>query len=230
MKNLATCLVFILLGVNNLFSQVQEKSKPIALFEKKLVYGFAVNNSWSNYRDLKDSSFYRPSLGIHLKTDFFFTESIGITLGFGVQQRGMGIYTPDLDKSIGNPDSTGRLRYKCTTLDLPIQLVYRHKEEVFKNGRLIAGFGITPSYMYKAQRIWKSVDDGFHEPRVITGNYSKIDVPLRASLGLDINTGSTLFRVQLVGELGFKKIYTNSITGAKSSQNTLIGIDLSFLF
>lgn len=200
-------------------------------FNQKFMIGFGVNNSWANYRDLKDTSFYRPSLGIHLKADYFFSKSVGITIGIGVQQRGMGIYTPDYDQSIGNPDSTGRLRYKSTTVDFPVQLLFRPQKELFKNGRLVGGLGITASYMHKAQRIWKSVDDGFHEPTDITPSFKKIDFPIRATIGTDIAVpGGTLFRAQLVGEMGFTKIYQSGTMGNSVGQNTLFGVDLSFLF
>jgi hypothetical protein len=202
-----------------------------SVFEKKWFWGFGVNNSWANYRDLKDSSFYRPSLGIHLKTEYFLTKSIGLTIGVGVQQRGMGIFTPDLDQSIGNPDSTGRLRYKSTTIDVPIQFLFRPEREVFKNGRIVAGLGITASYMYKALRIWKSVDDGFHEDTDITESFKTLDFPFRATIGTDVSVpGGSLFRAQLVGELGINKIYKVAGSNDRVGQNTLFGIDLSFLF
>lgn len=201
------------------------------VFQRKFLMGFSVNNSWANYRDLTDSSFYRPSLGIHLRAEYNITEYLGICLAGGIQQRGMGVYTEDLDNSIGNPDSTGRLRYRSTTIDFPLELSFRPTKELFNNTRLHIGIGVTPSIMFKAQRIWKSIDDGFHEPRVITSNFSKIDFPLRASLGLDVNVaGGVLFRAQGVFEYGLNPIYTHPITGAKSNKNILIGIDLSFLF
>jgi hypothetical protein len=224
-------LLFIFASAFVLNTNAQSENATKGMFAKKASFGFAVNNSWAKYRDAKDSAFYRPSLGIHAKADYFFREDIGITFGFGVQQRGMGIYTKDINRSNGDPDSTGRIRYKCTTVDFPIQFLYKPKKEIFSNGKMVFGLGIIPSYMFSAKRIFKSVDDGFHEPNVITKDFKKLDVPFRASVGLDIQTaGNTLFRVQLVGELGFAKIYSNPITKAKSYQNTLFGIDLTFMF
>ena len=227
-------IVFVLIGLNS-FSQFQkptEVSTRTPYFERKVVVGFAVNNSWSCYSDLlKDSAFFRPSLGFHIKTNYFFKPYIGISLGAGLQQRGMGIYTPDLDNSIGNPDSTGRLRYRTTTIDLPVQLILRSPKDIFPGTRLSMGLGVNFSYIYKAQRIWKSVDDGFHQPSNITANYDKLDIPIRINVGFDIDAGpGCLFRLHLVGEMGNKFIYTNPTTQIKSNKNILFGIDLSFLF
>lgn len=226
-------IVIVSISTSKSFAQIDSVKRYVvsSAFNKTLLIGFGVNNSWSNYRDLQDSSFYRPSLGMHSKADYFFHKSFGLTFGVGIQQRGMGIYTPDYDQSIGNPDSTGRLRYKCTTVDFPVQLLFRPQREIFKNGRFIGGIGITASYMYKAQRIWKSVDDGFHEPVELTASFKKLDLPVRATLGTDIAVpGGSLFRAQLVGELGFEKLYQESTTGNAVGQNTLFGIDLTFLF
>jgi len=200
-------------------------------FNNKFLYGFSVNNSWSNFRDLKDSSFYRPSLGIHISTEYYFYKGLGISADFGLQQRGMGIFTPDLDQSIGNPDSTGRLRYKVSTIEMPLLLIYRHNQEVYNKIRLSAGIGIVPMYIFKAERIWKSIDDGFHEPRSLKENYNTFDFPLRFSLGCDIDApGGNILKTNFIFDYGFKGIYLNPANNVRSNKNILLGIKLTFLF
>jgi hypothetical protein len=210
--------------------------KPMVItkntFEKKHLIGFSVNNSWANFRDLKDSTFFRPSLGIHASYDFFFTENLGLNFNFGVQQRGMGIYTRDFDNSIGNPDSTGRLRYRVTTLEAPITFMFRPKKEIFKNTRISAAIGVNLLHHYKAIRVWKSIDDGFHTPIDIKGNFSKFSVPLRASLGLDFNApGGNLFRSSLIVDYGLKNTYKSlGSTSYQSHKHILVGLQLTFMF
>ena len=152
-------------------------------------------------------------------------------VGAGIQQRGTGIYTPDVDKSIGNPDSTGRMRYRMTTFDFPIQLLYRYPKNVLPNTRLSAGLGANFTIIHNYLRVWKSVDDGFHQITDFSKNSLKYDVPIRASIGLDAEVGyGSLFKLQFFGEVSNKKLFTNPITGVKSNQQVLLGIDLSVLF
>jgi hypothetical protein len=227
-------IFFSMVALNGLaqFKAPTSLTAKTPYFEKHFLVGFAVNNSWSSYRDLQgDSAFYRPSLGIHLKTEYFFRPFIGISIGAGFQQRGMGIITPDLDQSIGNQDSTGRLRYITNTFDFPVMLVLRTPKNIFRGTRLSLGLGADFSVVKKAVRVWKSVDDGFHDPIDITDRYQKLDIPLRASIGFDVEAGvACLFRAHIYGEMGTKYLYTNPISGTKSSQNVLLGIDLNFLF
>ena len=165
------------------------------------------------------------------KADYFFHPSIGISLGANLQQRGMGIYTPDLDQSIGNPDSTGRLRYRMTTFDFPLVLIYRFPKDILPNTRFSVSLGADLNIINETLRIWKSIDDGFHRPISITKNYKKFDIPLRAGFGLDCAVGhSSLFRIQFYGEMSNRKLYTNPSTGISSNQQLVFGIDLSTEF
>lgn len=216
------------------YSQQPEKTNyfdKYQKFNKNFLIGFSVNNSWANFRDLRDSSFYRPSLGIHLSSEFYIYKGLGISADFGLQQRGMGIYTPDLDQSIGDPDSTGRLRYKVSTIEMPLLIVYRHNKDVFRNTRLSLGFGIVPMYIFKAERIWKSIDDGFHRPVSLKEKYNTFDFPLRFSLGCDFDVaGGNIFKTNFIFDYGLKGIYLNPSNNVRSNKNILLGIKLTFLF
>jgi hypothetical protein len=234
MKSLT--LLFLLLAFQS-FGQFEAPPKvnnTTRFFDRKFVAGIAVNNSWSSYRDLQDdSAFYKPSLGIGLRAEYYIIPSVGISVGAGTQGRGMGVFTPDLDDTwgIGNEDSTGRLRYRTQTWDFPVQLVLRTPKDVFRSARISLMLGANFSFIQRAHRIWRSVDDGFHEWTDITERYEKMDIPLRAGLGLDYEVGlGCLFRLNLYGEMGSKYLYTDPTTGTKGGQNALFGIDLSFLF
>ena len=233
MKNSLLISLLILIGTTA-FSQFKAPPAMVTkthIFQRKFLAGISFNSSWSNFRDCKDSSFYRPSLGGGFKAEYYVKPYLGISIGANIQQRGMGIYTPDLDNSIGNPDSTGRLRYRMTTFDFPIQLIYRYPKDILPNTRLSVGLGADINIIHNALRIWKSIDDGFHRPVALTQYYQKYDIPLRAGIGLDCAVGhGSLFRVQFYGEMSNKKLYTNPITGVQSNQQVLVGIDLSVLF
>ena len=224
------------MGIGNIaMSQFKTPPSIVAktrIFERKFLWGIAFNSSWATYKDqLSDSAFYRPSLGGGLRAEYYFNPSLGVTFGVGIQQRGTGIYTPDLDQSIGNPDSTGRLRYRMTTFDFPVQLVYRYPKNILPNTRISALLGADISFIHNALRVWKSVDDGFHELSDFSSNFEKFDIPLRVGIGLDAEVGhGSLFRLQLYGEMSNKKLYTHPITGIKSNQQVLLGVDFSVLF
>ena len=232
MKSITLLFAFIGFSAMAQFTPPTSVQAEKSYFNRKFLAGFAANNSWATYKDLlDDSAFYRPSLGTGLRLEYFIKPYIGISAGFGIQHRGMGVYTRDVDNSIGNPDSTGRLRYRTTTFDIPVQLILRTPKNIFASTRLSLAIGVDFSYVYKGLRIWKSVDDGFHVPTVITDQYAKWDVPVRVGFGLDVEAGAgCLFRAHLFGEMSKKYLYTSPTTGTVSNQNILLGIDLSFLF
>ncbi len=224
-------LIFFVTKAFSQFKAPTSLVKKTHIFDRKVFVGITFNSSWSNFKDCKDSSFYRPSLGGGFRAEYYFKPYLGISIGASIQQRGMGIYTPDLDNSIGNPDSTGRLRYRMTTFDFPVQLIYRYPKDILPNTRLSIGLGADFNIIHNASRIWKSIDDGFHRPVILTQYYQKYDIPFRAGVGLDCAVGhGSLFRVQFYGEMSNKKLYTNPLTHIQSNQQILLGIDLSVLF
>jgi len=219
----------ILVGVsqdNN--SNVSSKK---SMFLKEKLYGFSFNNSWTSFHDLKDSTFLKPGLGLHADFNYFFNENWGLGIQAGIQMRGTGIITPDYDKSIGNPDSTGRLRHTVRAFELPVVFYYRSSSEIVKNGRMIFGLGIVPMYHQSVNRKWFSVDDGFHIPVSYKENFDAIDVPIRFSSGLDVDVaGGNLFRCSIIMDVGLKNNFKNPLDRSKTSKHFLLGIQLSFLF
>ncbi len=201
------------------------------MFLKEKLFGFSFNNSWTGFYDLKDSTFLKPGLGLHAEFNYFFNKNIGVGIQAGIQMRGTGIITPDYDKSVGNPDSTGRLRHNIRTLELPITFYYRTNKEIFNNGKMIFGIGIVPMFHQQVTRKWYSVDDGFHIPVSYKENFDVIDVPIRLSAGLDVNVaGGNLLRSSVIMDVGLKNNYKNPLDGLRTSKHFLLGIQLSFLF
>ena len=200
------------------------------MFSKEKLFGFSFNNSWTTFYNFKDPSFLKPGLGLYAEFNYFFNENMGISVQAGVQMRGTGIYTPDVGKSVGNPDSTGRLRHSLRTFEIPIVFYYRSSKEIIKNGRMIFGVGLVPLYHQKVVRKWFSVDDGFHIETSYKESFDKIDVPIRLSCGLDVNVaGGNLFRTSIIMDVGLKNNFKDPVDGTKSSKHFLLGIQLTFL-
>ena len=235
MKNLFIILLFAF-GLSG-YSQIDtSKIKKFEFgtnrFEKKFLIGGTFNSGWSRYLNFDGAEvFTKPSLGIYVKMEYYFNDWIGLSLGIGHQQMGTGIISADVEKALGNPDSTYRLRIRTNNLAFPLVIQLRTPNDVFKGGRLSLGLGIAPSYNYNAKTIFHSLEDGFHDKQNITDNFTNLDIPLRGTLGLDINASNAcLFRLNFLVQYGFNKLYTNPTTNLTSGQNLLFGFDLDFLF
>jgi hypothetical protein len=214
------------------FSQVQKANahEEQNMFFKKNLYGFSFNNSWTGFYDIKDTTFIKPGLGLQAEYNYFFTNNYGVSVQAGIQMRGTGIITPDYDKTVGNPDSTGRMRHNIRTFEMPVVFYYRPNREIIKNGRMIFGLGFIPMYHAKVMRKWYSVDDGFHIETSYKQDFATFDIPIRLSSGLDINVaGNNLFRSVIIMDIGLKNNYKDPLDGKKSQKHFLLGIQLTFL-
>src|SRR5687768_8659887 len=88
--------------------------------DKKFLWGFHYNLSWSTVADIDSISiFTKPSVGACIVANYFPLDWLGFSIGVGHQMRGFGIYTPDVDKELGNPDSTHRMRIRTNNFDVP---------------------------------------------------------------------------------------------------------------
>jgi hypothetical protein len=211
---LALCLPFA-----NLIGQ--EKNK-------KFFWGASFYQNFSNIKNDDSVKYFRkPSVGIGLCAEYHFTKNIGINVGVNFMQRGAGIILPDSDKSVGNPDSTYRLRLRFNTIDLPINVFY--KIPLTNTNKLIhLGIGVAPVYNFKTTRIFHSVEDGFHTIEDKTNNYYKTDIEFQASLGMDfIVSKQTTFQLHLIGSSGRKNIYVNDLNNGKSN---FFGLKLTCLY
>lgn len=235
MKN----IIFILIFAFSLTGYAQIDSSKIKKFEygtnrfeKKFLIGGTFNSGWSRYLNFEGPEvFTKPSLGIYLKMEYYLNDWLGLSLGIGHQQMGTGIITPDFDKSLGNPDSTYRLRLRTNNLAFPLVIQLRTPNDIFSGGRLSLGLGIAPSYAYDTKTIFHSLEDGFHDKQNIPDGMTKLDIPLRGTLGLDFNASNAcLFRLNFLIQYGFKNLYTDPTTNIVSGQNLLFGFDLDFLF
>ena len=79
---------------------------------------------------------------------------------------------------LGDPDSTYRTRLRFNTLDFPIQFIYRSRT-VKERWKIHAGLGLAPVLNFKTNRVFNSVEDGFHLEQNQTSIYFKKDIDIQ---------------------------------------------------
>lgn len=203
-------------------------------FKKKFRCGVAFNQSFSGIigSDLPHDYFIKPSLGGGIETEYYFNKNIGIGSGFLFQQRGAGIYNPDVVKEVGDPDSTHRQRLRFNCLDLPIRLVFRGNKGMTKGNRWSGSIGVIPMYSFATNSVFHSIEDGFHKIDDWTADFKKFDLAASASFGLNINAGdAALLQIQFYASYGLLNTYNNqTLFGAAKGNHLLFGLKLATLF
>ncbi len=203
-------------------------------FKKNFRCGVAFNQSFSGIigSDLPHDYFIKPSLGGGIETEYFFSKNIGIGSGFLFQQRGAGIYNPDVVKEVGDPDSTHRQRLRFNCLDLPIRLVFRGDKGMTKGNRWSGSIGVIPMYSFATNSVFHSIEDGFHQIDDWSSDFKKFDLAASASFGLNINAGdAALLQIQLYASYGLLNTYNNkTLFGTAKGNHLLFGLKLASLF
>ncbi len=203
-------------------------------FMKKLRWGVSFNQSFSTITGsiAPFDYFTKPSLGGGLETEYFFNKNIGIGSGFIFQQRGVGIYTTDVVKEVGDADSTHRQRLRFNCLDLPIRLVFRSGKGLSKGNRWSGNIGIIPMYSFKTNSIFHSIEDGFHQIEDWGDRFKKFDLAASLSFGLNINAGdAALLQLHLYASYGLLNTYNNTaLFGQAKGNHLLFGLKASALF
>lgn len=210
------------------------KEPQVELFRsKKFYWGITFSQNFSQIKYDSDTITYfrKPSLAGGMRFEYYPIEFLGISVGFNYAQRGAGIKVRDDVKDLGDPDSTNRTRLRFNTLDFPIQLVFR-SPFITERWRLHAGIGIAPVINFKTNRVFHSVEDGFHLEENQSGLYFKSDFDINFSLGVNIDvTGAAILQVHLVGGMGTANIYNSAATfGNATGKNNYFGLRLAALF
>ncbi len=235
MKTLAYKKFVIIILLMTPFLAVAQQSDSVkskSVWDKKFYWGATLNNALTTIEgaNLPQEYFSRPTIGGSLKTEYYFSKYIGVTIGVGFIAKGAGIITPDLFSGLGNPDSTYRARIKFYNLELPIAFIFRGLEPI-KGTRLHAELGIIPSKIIESKYIFLSVEDGFHLIEDHSDRYYKTDLFIHASIGLDINAAtSCIFQIDLYGNWGTANVYNTNFFPNQSGRNQLYGIRLGWLF
>lgn len=223
-------LLFLIINSSIAFSQTQKTNffAKKDKFEKKFLVGFAFNNSWTTFENIENiNTFTKPSLGFHIKAEYWILKNVGIHAGAGIQQRGTGILVEDNNPN--DPNMTYRRRFRTGNYSFPMQVLFRPNFEIFDQAKLNIGVGVVPTYMYKATIVDLSIEDGFHTNTDNLDSYKKFDMPFRLSAGIDFNAGnSALLRLEFNYDIGRNDLYLQS--GTYSGKNKLIGIEVNCLF
>lgn len=204
------------------------------MFERKFRFGATFQLTWTNVLGSQQpfDYFAKPSQGGGIEFNYFFSKNWGIGAGLSYQQRGAGIYTPDLVKEIGDPDSTHRHRLRMNCIDLPVWLLVRLNKGVSKGTRWSGSIGGVLSYIPRTGSIFHSIEDGFHKMENWSKDFSKWDVGVTLSWGLDFNAAeAALFRFHVYSSFGFVNPYRNTtLFGNARGFNLMAGIKLSAMF
>jgi hypothetical protein len=233
MKTRIGLVIFLLLSLKMLAQTYPDTTATKkTIFDKKFFWGGSFNNAITSIKgdNLPNDYFFKPALGLTLKAEYFFHKNIGVGLGFSYNQKGSGILTPDLDKSLGDPDSTHRARIKTNGLEIPIVLILRSGE--FFNGLRIHGeIGIAPMKNALSKYVFYSVEDGFHVIENQSDRYYKSDLSVSAVLGADFNAANAcVFQVHFYGNWGTKNVYNSDAYPGANGKNVLYGIRLGWMF
>ncbi|MFM9841251.1 MAG: hypothetical protein ACKVOQ_23505 [Cyclobacteriaceae bacterium] len=212
------------------FLAAQELPKStLSPFEQKLLIGFSYQNYWTTIagNNLPQSYFYKPSLGVSVKAEYYPWSFIGLSVGAGFQQRGAGIMSPDLDQTPGNADSTYRKRLRFNSVEFPISLLLRTPKDLVKGLRLKVSAGIVPMINTQSNQVFLSIEDGNHTSTDVSIDYWKNDLAYQLTVGPEINTGSGILQIDFIYSSGTKNVYNSSNA---IGYNQSLGFKLSFLF
>jgi len=209
------------------------------IFDKKFRWGISYNSYWStiNGSSLPEKYFVKPSVGFNLRTEYYPLSFVGIGAGFGLQQRGAGIWHQDnyggsfshpWIKPTGDLDSTHINKLRFNTLELPVTLLLRTPKDIIKGIRLSAAAGVVFIHDMKANNTWIDVAGGNHISNYVTQDYLRNDLGYQVSFGTDINAGeSNLIQVHLVYTKGTKNIYA---ANQGDGRQQTFGVRVAFLF
>lgn len=235
MKN----LLFLLLWALSLPLYGQEApSKSVApkgsSMNRPWIWGAHFQAAWNGVTgsQLPGTFFYKPGVAGALLMEYYPWSWVGFGTGLGYTSRGPGKINPDLDQSLGNPDSTYREHYYFRTMDVPFYVALRSPSFNQNRCRLSTRIGGGLSRNFKSTYMFHSVEDGFHDYRDMTNDFYKTDFFTHVSAGLDLNSGSqTLFQVHVYWQKGQKNIYrADGALHGFTGYNQAFGLQLSFFY
>ncbi len=205
-----------------------DNTKPSA-FDKKIMWGFTFTQSWSTITgsSLPKTYFAKPSIGLLASVEYFPKKFVGISAGFGFQQRGSGI--KNIPTS-GAPDSTYRERLRFSTFELPVSIILRTPKDIIKGLRLSASAGIAPVFMYAAYDTKVSVEPNIanlDNSKDVSGDYFKSDLAFQLTAGPEIDmAGKQVIRIHFYYSQGTTNVY---LSGTAQGHNQNIGLRLAWM-
>lgn len=198
------------------------------------IWGAHFQAAWNGVTgpQLPGNFFYKPGVAGALLLEYYPWPWLGMGTGLGYTSRGPGKINPDLDQSLGNPDSTYREHYYFRTMDVPFYVALRSPSFNQNRCRLSTRIGGGFSRNFKSTYMFHSVEDGFHDYKDMKDDFYKTDFFTHISAGLDLNSGSqTMFQVHLYWQKGQKNIFrTDGVYNGFTGYNQAFGLQLSFFY
>lgn len=229
MKKILIVIAF-LFGVNMAYGQNQtiEKSAPK---EDKFRWGFTFLNVWSDVKGTTPDTFTKPSLGGNVKAEYYPLDFLGFTAGVGYQQRGYGLTLPDTG-FVAPSINTYRNRIRMNSVEFPIGLILKTPKPIAGGSTwMMASVGVSPLYMFEANDVYLSVEDGFHIVKDVTSSFNQSDMPIFISIGPEIDTSAGYFQVQLIGSFGTAEVYSSANNpNGYSGKNRYLGFSIGCTF
>jgi hypothetical protein len=227
--------VVLLITVVSAVAQKQDSLKRNgSVFDrKKFFWGFNFNQTFGKIdgSDTFEDYFAKPNIGGDIVVEYFPLKFLGFRAGIGYMQRGTGIKLPDVDNSLGDPDSTYRTRLRMNTIEVPLALVLRTPRDVIKGMRLAGGIGIIPFYNFETNRIYHSVEDGFHVIDGQTDMYLQQDVPIQFFFGTHINVANySQLQAEVFFTRGTRNVYEDDSFGDAKATLRSWGFRIAWMY
>ena len=246
-SRILSLLAFLLLSMGSLAQTMKDvvaDSVDKNAFDKNFRIGAGFHMYWSKLTgdNLPVAYYAKPSLGISIRAEYYFTSFLGIGAGFGYQQRGSGVINADntggafshpwvVDKNgnQGDPDSTYLEKLRFNTLEFPLTVILRTPKDVIKGVRVSGAAGVIYIYNIQANDVYQSVLDGLHKDNLVTDSFIRNDLGYQLSAGADIDSGGngTMFQLHFVYTEGFGYVYA---ANQGSGHQITFGLRLTCLF
>jgi hypothetical protein len=215
--------------------------------DKKFHWGVSFQQYWSGITGETQSSYFiKPSIGGGLRAEYYFNSWLGLGIGAAFQQRGAGVNNTDVTGGAfahpwvfvntpegyrsGDVDSTHLERLRFSTIEVPLTVLVRTPKDFLQDGMRLSG-AVGPSWIHtsRVNQTYQSVIDGFHPYNWVTDNYTRNNLGLQASVGLDIDSGggSSQFQVHFVYTTTLSNMYAN---GLADGRLVTYGVRLAWMF
>jgi hypothetical protein len=250
-----TCTTIVLLAFSlsswgqNGLSQDSVKTKNF--YKRKLHFGLFTNMGLSNISNPGHDAVPRSiksDYGAGIRVEYHPKEWLGISVGFGVQQRGFIYGTPftkgnvdslnkALDHQLNNVPNTTDTRknshIKVASLDLPILLHLITPREIAKNTRLSCALGLIPSYNFRSNL---TLTDVYVIEYNLKNQIARWNMSYYFGLGPEIALkGECILRIHAFCNFDRSNIYSNvsslsAFSGFSGGSNTQVGLNLNIIY
>ncbi len=212
MKNKFVLLILICFELKNISAQSKFMFGSSYSFAASSIYGTKM--SMTSGTTMTEYGL-KLNGGVGLRSEYFFSEKLGITLNAGYMQRGTKF---DMDMANYSP------RYRFSYIDIMLGAKYRTKELIDKS-KLFFSLGGSQHTLINAYRVnsYNAVN--------IMDDMQMIDWGAFVGIGIDMPVFSKdVLQVQLLANSGFKSVFGGVMEmNGMQGKNILYGLQVSYL-